>query len=206
MCGTLILAFFLFAVGGGLAQSTTEVRVDLTRDLGVFPPVYRWFGYDESNYTTTKNGEALLHELHDLTPQPVYVRAHFLLTTGNGKPELKWSSSNVYSEDANGKPIYDWAILDRIFDAWVGAHVRPFVELGFMPKALSSHPDPYHIPWPTKPGDVEGWSISSQGLREMAGAGAPGRGAHGCALRHGGGLDLVLGGVERARYFLLARD
>ncbi len=159
MCGTLILAFFLFAVGGGLAQSTTEVRVDLTRDLGVFPPVYRWFGYDESNYTTTKNGEALLHELHDLTPQPVYVRAHFLLTTGNGKPELKWSSSNVYSEDANGKPIYDWAILDRIFDAWVGAHVRPFVELGFMPKALSSHPDPYHIPWPTKPGDVEGWSF-----------------------------------------------
>ena len=127
--------------------------------LGSIPPVYRWFGYDESNYTTTKNGEALLHELHDLTPQPVYVRAHFLLTTGNGKPELKWSSSNVYSEDANGKPIYDWAILDRIFDAWVGAHVRPFVELGFMPKALSSHPDPYHIPWPTKPGDVEGWSF-----------------------------------------------
>ena len=160
MRGTLILAFFLFAVGGGARHSRRpKCRVDLTRDLGVFPPVYRWFGYDESNYTTTKNGEALLHELHDLTPQPVYVRAHFLLTTGNGKPELKWSSSNVYSEDANGKPVYDWAILDGIFDAWVGAHVRPFVELGFMPKALSSHPDPYHIPWPTKPGDVEGWSF-----------------------------------------------
>ncbi|MGC2300117.1 MAG: beta-xylosidase [Acidobacteriaceae bacterium] len=155
----LLTTFFLIAVSSGVAQSTTDVQVDLGRSLGAFTPVYRWFGYDESNYSTTKNGQALLHELHDLTPEPVYVRAHFLLTTGNGKPELKWSSSNVYSEDANGKPVYDWTILDGIFDAWVSAHVRPFVELGFMPKALSSHPDPYHIPWPTKPGDVEGWSF-----------------------------------------------
>jgi xylan 1,4-beta-xylosidase len=155
----LLTAFLLIAIGSGVGQSTTNVQVDLGHDLGAFTPVYRWFGYDESNYTTTRNGQALLHELHDLTPEPVYVRAHFLLTTGNGKPELKWSSSNVYSEDANGKPVYDWAILDGIFDAWVDAHVRPFMELGFMPKALSSHPDPYHIPWPTKPGDVEGWSF-----------------------------------------------
>ena len=154
-----IAALFLIFMGSGASQATSGVRVDLRHGLGVFTPVYRWFGYDESNYTTTTNGQALLRELHDLTPEPVYVRAHFLLTTGNGKPELKWSSSNVYSEDANGKPIYDWTILDGIFDAWVGAHVRPFVEIGFMPKALSSHPDPYHIPWPTRPGEAEGWSF-----------------------------------------------
>jgi xylan 1,4-beta-xylosidase len=158
-----IAAISLAAISCGFGQSTVDgrvdVQVDLQKELGGFTPVYRWFGYDESNYTTTKNGQALLHQLHDLTPEPVYVRAHFLLTSGNGKPELKWSSSNVYSEDADGKPVYDWTILDGIFDAWIGAHVRPMVELGFMPKALSSHPDPYHIPWPTKPGDVEGWSF-----------------------------------------------
>jgi xylan 1,4-beta-xylosidase len=205
MHGRLIAGFLLVAAASGFGQSTIDVQVDLTRDQGVFMPVYRWFGYDESNYTTTQNGQALLHELHDLTPEPVYVRAHFLLTTGDGKPELKWSSSNVYSEDANGKPVYDWTILDGIFDAWVGAHVRPFVELGFMPKALSSHPDPYHIPWPTKPGDVEGWSFPPKDYakwRELVRS----RGAHGGTLRHGGGFDLVLGSVERARHFLLARD
>jgi xylan 1,4-beta-xylosidase len=149
---------FLVAASCALAQSPVEVHLDIQRNLGAFAPVYRWFGYDESNYTTTENGRALLRELHDATPEPVYVRAHFLLTTGDGKPQLKWSSSNVYSEDASGKPVYDWTILDGIFDAWVGAHVRPFVELGFMPQALSSHPDPYHIPWPAKPGETEGWS------------------------------------------------
>lgn len=141
------------------AQSSATVDVHLDHKLGQLPPIYRWFGYDESNYTTTRNGLELLHKLHDLTPVPVYIRAHFLLASGNGKPELKWSSSNVYTEDAKGNPVYNWTILDGIFDAYAAAHVRPMVELGFMPKALSSHPDPYHIPWPTKPGDVEGWSF-----------------------------------------------
>jgi xylan 1,4-beta-xylosidase len=140
------------------AQDPIQVKVDLDAPQGKFAPIYSWFGYDESNYTTTKNGRALLRELHDLTPVPVHIRAHFLLATGDGKPELKWSSSNVYTEDAQGRPVYSWTILDQIFDAYAQAGVRPMVELGFMPKAMSSHPDPYHIPWPTKPGDVEGWS------------------------------------------------
>ena len=140
------------------AQPVAKLQVDLQKNSGAFAPVYAWFGYDESNYTTTRNGRALLQELREATPEPLYVRAHFLLTTGDGKPELKWSSSNVYTEDAQGKPVYDWKILDGIFDAWVGAHVRPYVELGFMPEAMSIHPHPYHIPWPAQPGQTEGWS------------------------------------------------
>ncbi|QNI33541.1 beta-xylosidase [Alloacidobacterium dinghuense] len=144
---------------GAQIQTAVQVSVDLSASEGKFTPIYSWFGYDESNYTTTKNGQALLRELHDLSPVPVNIRAHFLLASGDGKPELKWSSTNVYTEDAQGNPVYSWTILDQIFDAYAAAHVRPMVELGFMPKALSSRADPYHIPWPTKPGDVEGWSF-----------------------------------------------
>jgi xylan 1,4-beta-xylosidase len=141
------------------AQPPVRVDVDLAKPQGKFIPIYSWFGYDESGYTTTTNGQALLVQLHDLSPVPVYIRAHFLLASGDGKPDLKWSSSNVYTEDANGNPVYSWTILDQIFDAYAAAHVRPMVELGFMPKALSTHPDPYHIGWPLKPGDEEGWSF-----------------------------------------------
>jgi len=139
------------------AQEPVRVKVDLGAPQGAFTPIYSWFGYDESNYSTTRNGRALLRELHDLSPVPVNIRAHFLLATGDGKPELKWSSTNVYSEDAQARPIYSWTILDQIFDAYAQAGVRPMVELGFMPEALSSHPAPYHIPWPQ--GAVEGWSF-----------------------------------------------
>lgn len=114
------------------------IHVDLATTQGPYTPIYRWFGYDESNYTTMKYGMQLLSELHDLTPEPVYIRAHHLLTSGNGVAELKWSSSNVFSLDAGGKPLYDFTITDRTFDEFQHAGVRPFVELGFMPKDLAS--------------------------------------------------------------------
>jgi len=85
-----------------------------------------------------KYGKQLLRELHDLSPEPVYIRAHHLLTSGNGIAELKWSSSNVFSLDASGKPVYDFTITDQTFDEYMRAGVRPFVELGFMPEDLAA--------------------------------------------------------------------
>ena len=110
-------------------QYLDGTRVDLTvvaRSLGLGrATIYRWFGYDEANYTTMPYGKELLGELHDLSPMPVYIRTHHLLTSGDGKAELKFSSTNVYSEDANGKQIYDFKIHDGIFDAYQAAGVRP---------------------------------------------------------------------------------
>jgi xylan 1,4-beta-xylosidase len=157
--GARLLLGFLLIPSLLRAQTLVSMEVDLARSAGKFTPIYSWFGYDESGYSVTNNGKALLGQLHDLSPVPIYIRAHFLLATGDGKPDLKWSSSNVYTEDAQGNPVYSWTILDQIFDAYAAAHVRPMVELGFMPKALSNHPDPYHIGWPLKPGEVEGWSF-----------------------------------------------
>jgi len=141
------------------AQAQVIVRVDLAKPQGAYKPIYSWFGYDESNYTTTKNGSQLLGELHDLTSAPVYIRAHHLLTSGNGVPELKWSSSNVFSLDKNGKPAYDFTITDQTFDAFKKAGVRPMVELGFMPKDLASTVPgiteyQLHYPQPTMGGSV----------------------------------------------------
>ncbi len=131
---------------------TVAIAVDLTKTVGSYKPIYSWFGYDEGNYTTGHDGKRLLRELHDLSPVPVYIRAHHLLTSGDGVPELKWSSTNVYTEDANGKPVYDFKILDGIFDEYKAAGVRPMVELGFMPKDLVAHlPNrdvPYQVHYP----------------------------------------------------------
>src|ERR1700743_3181293 len=104
-------------------ETPVVIQVDLGKTVGPYTPIYRWFGYDEANYTTMPNGVKLLHELHDLSPLPVYIRAHHLLTSGDGVAELKWSSTNVYREDADGKPIYDFTILDEIFDEYKAAGV-----------------------------------------------------------------------------------
>jgi len=123
------------------------IRVDAGARLGPMTPMWAMFGYDEPNYTYTPNGLKLLGELAELSPVPVFVRAHNLLTTGDGTPALKWGSTNAYTEDADGRPRYNWTILDRIFDAYVKRKMKPMVEIGFMPEALSTHPEPYRHDW-----------------------------------------------------------
>jgi len=133
-------------------EQPVRVQVDLNDRGGAFAPIYAWFGYDEANYTTMPRGRELVHELHDLTPVPIHIRVHHLLTSGNGRAELKFSSTNIYSEDANGRPIYDFTIIDKIFDVWHDAGVRPMVELGFMPRDLAAvlpnRHEPYQVHFP----------------------------------------------------------
>jgi len=129
---------WILAITPAVAQEPVTIRVDATQQLGSFKPIYGYFGYDEPNYTYTKNGKKLISELAALSSGHVYIRTHFLLTTGDGTPGLKWGSTNAYTEDASGKPVYDWTITDRIFDTYLQAGAKPFVEIGFMPEALSS--------------------------------------------------------------------
>jgi xylan 1,4-beta-xylosidase len=135
---TFVCAAAMHATAQISESSPVSIQVDLAKVEGPYTPIYSWFGYDESNYTTMKYGKQLLTELHDLSPVPVNIRAHHLLTSGNGVAELKWSSSNVFTLDANGKPVYDFTITDQTFDEFQKAGVRPMVELGFMPKDLAA--------------------------------------------------------------------
>ena len=118
-----VLIVFLLASLSPSASSqtsppTVSVQVHADQSDGTIAPIWNYFGYDEPNYTYAPNGRKLLGELAALSPEPAYVRVHNLLTTGDGSASLKWGSTNVYTEDAQGKPVYSWTILDRIFDSF----------------------------------------------------------------------------------------
>src|SRR5260370_18769756 len=130
-----------------LAQLPVTIRDNTTEIVAHFKPIYSYFGYDEPNYSYVKNGRKLVGELADLSGSPVYIRTHFMVASGDGTPGLKWGSTNAYTEDASGRPVYDWTITDRIFDTYLQAGAKPFVEIGFMPQALSSKPSPYRPTW-----------------------------------------------------------
>jgi len=130
------------------AGQEAVVRVEASVTEGPIQPIHAWFGYDEPNYTYMRDGSRLLAELSALSPVPVHVRAHYLLTDGDGPPTPKWGYTNVYREDPSGNPVYDWTLMDRVFDTWIQAGLKPLVEIGFMPEALSSRPHPYKHSWP----------------------------------------------------------
>jgi len=147
-----------------------NIRVRADQSDGTLSPVWNYFGYDEPNYTYAPNGKKLLGELAALDAAPVYVRVHNLLTSGDGAASLKWGSTNVYSEDAAGHAIYSWVILDQIFDTFHSADVKPLVEIGFMPKALSTHPEPYRHKFPqaSAAGIYTGWAYPPKDYQKWA--------------------------------------
>ena len=130
------------------AQQPVVIHVHADSPQGEFKPIWDYFGYDEPNYTYMPRGKKLLGEISGIGASPAYVRTHNLLTSGDGTPALKWGSTTAYTEDASGHAVYGWTIVDRIFDTYLTAGAKPFVEIGFMPKALSTHPEPYQHNWP----------------------------------------------------------
>jgi len=87
-----------------------------------------------------------------------YIRMHGLLT----------DDMAVYSEDKNGKPLYNFMYVDVLFDFLHSIGMKPFVELGFMPARLASGSKT--IFWwkgnVTPPKDYEKWAGLVQHLVE----------------------------------------
>ena len=57
-----------------------------------------------------------------------YIRMHGLLS----------DDMAVYTEDGKGNPQYSYMYIDALYDYLLSIGMKPFVELGFMPKALAS--------------------------------------------------------------------
>jgi xylan 1,4-beta-xylosidase len=159
------------AASTALAPFPVTIRINASNTRGELRPIYRFFGADEPNYATMKDGRKLLAELGRLGTPQAYFRTHNLLNTGDGTPALKWGSTNAYTEDAMGRPIYDWTIIDRIFGTYLQRGVRPYAQIGFMPQALSVRPEPYQHEW--RPGlpyneIYTGWSYPPKDYRKWA--------------------------------------
>jgi xylan 1,4-beta-xylosidase len=148
---SLILLPLGYSQPGDNDTDLISIEVNLDIEKGPLMPIWAFFGHDEPNYTYMKDGKKLLTEISELSPVPVYLRIHNILNTGDGTPDLKWGSSNAYTEDENGNPIYSWTIIDQIFDTYVERGMKPLAQIGFMPKALSTNPEPYKRVWSPNP-------------------------------------------------------
>jgi xylan 1,4-beta-xylosidase len=149
-----VLVAFLCAVTVCVAHVSravafpVTVRVQAAKPVGPLTPIWRFFGADEPNYATRRDGQKLLAELGSLRPGQVYFRAHNLLTSGDGTPDFKWGSTNIYTEK-DGNPVYDFTLIDQIVDTYLARGLHPYLEIGFMPEAMTSAPAgvPYRQVW-----------------------------------------------------------
>jgi xylan 1,4-beta-xylosidase len=75
----------------------------------------------------------------------------------------------VYTEDRQGKPVYNFDYVDQIYDGLLANGVKPFVELSFMPKLLAARLN-YHPFWykpiVSPPADYAKWNALIQAFAQ----------------------------------------
>lgn len=116
--------------------TAATVTVDAGVDRGPLTRIWESFGYDEINWTYTPTGKQLLRTFSQLSGRPFLVRPHYVFCSGSGFGIPHWGNGNVYHEDADGTPYYDFTIADQTYDAIVGAGHHVLVELAFTPRDL----------------------------------------------------------------------
>ncbi|MFI7066682.1 glycoside hydrolase [Kribbella sp. NPDC050124] len=130
---------------------TARVTVDAASDAGVLDRPWASLGYDEINWTYTPQGRRTLQTIGRFAETPYHVRPHNIFNSGTGLGLPHWGSGNVYHEDADGKPYYDFTIADLTYDAIVGAGHHPLVELAFTPLALVPESAKAEFPFENSP-------------------------------------------------------
>jgi xylan 1,4-beta-xylosidase len=132
------------------AQTAQTITIDAHAAATPFPHFWEeMFGSGRANLALRESYRTDLRRVKQITGFG-YVRFHGIFDDENG----------VYSEDAQGNPVYNWSYVDQIYDGLLADGVRPYVEVSFMPKALAARLD-YHSFWykpiVSPPGDYAIW-------------------------------------------------
>ena len=129
---SLVLSLILL-IAPQLARSQDQaevIRIDPAAPGRPFPHYWeRMFGSGRAILSLRESYRRDLREVREATGFQ-YVRFHAILDDEVG----------VYSENGDGEPVYNFSYVDQIYDGLLENHVRPFVELSFMPAALAEHP------------------------------------------------------------------
>jgi len=154
------------------AAASQEITVDAGAPSHPFPHFWeKMFGSGRAILTLRDSYRDDLRETKRITGFE-YVRFHAIFHDEAG----------LYDEDNGGRPVYNFSYIDQIYDGLLQNHVRPFIELSFMPKKLASDPSALHAFWykqdvsPPKDGDkweqlIENFSrhlIERYGVDEVA--------------------------------------
>ena len=109
-----------------------EVKIDVDLDAPNHPFPHFWeqmFGSGRAVLSLRADYRQDLREVKEATNFK-YIRFHGIFDRGVG----------LYSEDADGNPVYNFSYVDHIYDGLLENGVRPFVELSFMPPKLAATP------------------------------------------------------------------
>ncbi|HEY0702385.1 MAG TPA: hypothetical protein VGD60_06425 [Candidatus Acidoferrales bacterium] len=133
------------------ANTTETLEVNVNAPSHPFPHFWeQMFGSGRAILSLRESYRSDLRDVKSITDFR-YIRFHAILDDEIG----------VYDEDSTGKPVYNFSYVDQIYDGLLQNHVRPFVELSFMPSKLAAadlRQSFFYKPVVAPPKDYDRWS------------------------------------------------
>ncbi len=131
-----MFAYIVATLGSGVCKLNAQVSpnpevivVDANAPSHPFPHFWeKMFGSGRAVLSLRDSYRSDLREVKQATDFD-YVRFHAVFHDEIG----------LYDEDSQGQPSYNFSYVDQIYDGLLAEHVRPFVELSFMPQKLAAH-------------------------------------------------------------------
>jgi xylan 1,4-beta-xylosidase len=132
------------------ASATETITIDAHAPSHPFPHYWeQMFGSGRAILSLRDSYRRDLREVKKVTGFD-YIRFHAIFHDEVG----------LYDEDRQGKPVYNFSYVDQIYDGLLENHVRPFVELSFMPEKLAATPARqgfWYRPFNGPPKDWDRW-------------------------------------------------
>jgi xylan 1,4-beta-xylosidase len=128
---SVLLLFLIFQPGMTWGQ-VREEKIDVNLQAASHPFPHYWeqmFGSGRAILSLRESYRRDLREVENATGFE-YMRFHAIFHDEVG----------LYDEDSDGKPVYNFSYIDQIYDGLLENHVRPFIELSFMPGKLAAKP------------------------------------------------------------------
>lgn len=144
------LAFLALALSFSLQASPQEViSIDTKAQTTPFPHFWEQiFGSGRAILSLRQSYRDDLHTVKAVTDFDA-VRFHgiFMDDVGLYDPNATTQNPGQAAQTVHSQSPYNFSYVDQIYDGLLANHIRPFVELSFMPKKMASDPSALHAFW-----------------------------------------------------------
>ena len=128
---SILLSFVLCLAMG--QKNRFEIKTN--KIVGENTGFWKAAGSDHLFYHSLKPAGKYLLKRMGTTQSHRYLRSHHTFNQDFKHGVIR--GQNVYSEDLNGNPIYDFTHLNKVFKAYVENGIKPIVEYDYLPEELT---------------------------------------------------------------------
>tara|TARA_B100000963_G_scaffold197925_1_gene172235 strand:- start:16217 stop:17842 length:1626 start_codon:yes stop_codon:yes gene_type:complete len=133
---SLVLIFLVVTFLAKAQKPETTFTIDAKEIVGENTEFWKAAGSDHLFYHVTRpSGQSLLDRM-EATKSHKFLRTHHTFVQDMKKGVLR--GQNVYSEDKNGNPVYDFSNVNKVFGEYVKRGLKPIVEYDYLPNQLKN--------------------------------------------------------------------